>query len=443
MKSNRHNLRRYTPDWLRSGPLRLLRPGLLDGVSLHFFSVSAALQAVLSGAMTVSSVVLKKSLHAGDLQMGWFMALGGISLLIGIFASEFIVGRDKRPFIWRVGLIGRCLCLGFTLAVSPWAFILLSGAFSMLNNALIPATTALWQANISRVNRNALWGMTLTINTLISMIAAWLTGVLLDRDPFAYRWIFPLAGVLALAGIWVLARAPLRGAYRYMHATPPPRTPHSVFVKPVLGFLELLRGDRDFARFENFFFMYGVAFMILAPVVPSFMVDVAGMRFEQTQFAGGVLFQLGGLLLPSLWGRLMDRTGPYKLCGIIFSILALYPLLLLAAPASHGIGIPLVMVVYLAHAVFGAGMAGLNVAWNLAPISFAGKADSGMYTGAHVTLTGIRAMLAPFLGALVLKHFGYSWVFGLAAAIFTVASSWMWWLYRQKLSAARAAPAAA
>jgi MFS family permease len=249
--------------------------------------------------------------------------------------------------------------------------------------------------------------------------------------------------VLALAGIWVLARAPLRGAYRYLHAEPQPRTWHSVFVKPVIGFLELLRSDRDFARFENFFFMYGVAFMILAPVVPSYMVDVAGMRFEETQLAEGVLFQLGGLLLPSLWGKLMDRTGPYKLCGIVFAILSLYPLLLLATPAWQALGIPLVMAVYIAKAVFGAGMAGLNVAWNLAPISFAGKADSGMYTGAHVTLTGIRAMLAPFIGALVLKHFGYNWVFVLGACVFLIASSGMWWLYRTKQREAAVAPAAA
>jgi MFS family permease len=443
MKPNRHYMRRYTPRWVRGGPLRLLRPALLDGVGLHFFSVNAALQAVLGGALTVSSVVLKKTLHAGDLQMGCFMALGGVSLLIGIFASEFIQGRDKRPFIWRVGLLGRFLCLGFAFAVSPWAFIVLSGAFSMLNNALIPATTALWQASISPAQRNALWGITYTISTLISMIAAWLTGRLMDHDPYTYRWLFPAAGVLALAGIWVLARAPLRGAYRYIQPDPAPRTPHSVFVKPVLEFLDLLKKDRDFARFENFFFMYGVAFMILAPVVPSFMVDVAGMRFEQTQLAGGVLFQLGGLLLPSLWGRLMDRTGPLKLCGIIFTILAFYPLLLLGAPLWRELGVPLVIAVYVAHVVFGAGMAGLNVAWNLAPISFAGKADSGMYTGAHVTLTGIRAMLAPLVGALVLKYFGYNWVFGLAACIFLLASSGMWWLYSQKRAALAAAPAPA
>jgi MFS family permease len=403
---------------------------------MHFFAVNAALQAVLAGALSVSSVVLKKTLGASEIEMGLFMTLGGVSLLIGIFASEFIQGRDKRPFILRVGLLGRFLCLGFAFAVSPWAFIILSGAFNVLGHALIPAQTGLWQANISPANRSALWGTTLTISTLISMIAAWLTGVLLDKDPFAYRWIFPASGVLAMAGIWILARSPLRGSYRYISSNPPPHTAYAVFIKPVLEFIDLLKKDRDFARFENFFFLYGFAFMMIAPVVPAYMVDVAQMSFEQTQIAGGVLFQLGALLLPSLWGSLLDKTGPYKLCGVIFLILPLYPLILMAWPLWLKLGIPLVIAVYFAHAVFGAGMAGVAVAWNLAPISFAGKGDSSMYTGAHVTLTGLRAMMAPIIGAVLQKYFGYHWVFTLSALTFLTASAGMWWIYREKTIAA-------
>jgi hypothetical protein len=264
------------------------------------------------------------------------------------------------------------------------------------------------------------------------MLVAYLTGLLLDKDPLAFRWLFPLSAVISMAGIFILVRVPLRGAYKLnMDARPRP-TLHEAVVKPVLEFVELLRKDRAFARFENFFFMYGFAFMLLSPVVPVFMVDRAHMRYEQTQLASAVLFQIGMLVLPRAWGKLMDGRGPIKMCGVIFAVLALYPLLLLGTPLWQSMGVPIVLVVYIAHLVFGAGMSGIAVAWNLAPIEFAGGADSSRYTGAHVTLTGIRGMVAPLLGAIGLKYFGYETVFLAAACIFATASTGMWWQVWQK-----------
>jgi MFS family permease len=446
VKPNRYYLRRYTPDWVRRyGPLRLLRVGLLDAVGMHFFTVNAVLQAVLSGVLTVSSVVLRKSLGASEIQMGIFSTIGAISLLIGIFASEHIAGRDKRPFILWTGMAGRAVCIAIAVAFTPWLFIIISGAFNILVNASIPATTALWQGSISPRHRSSLWGTTLAISTLVSMVVAYGTGLIMDHDPWAYRWLFPLAGLISMGGIWILVRVPLRGAYKLNLEDRARPNLHEAMVKPVIEFIELMKKDRAFARFENFFFLYGFAFMMLSPVVPAFMVDEAHMRYEQTQIASAVLFQIGMLVLPGFWGKLMDRRGPIRMCGVIFAMLALYPLLLLASPLIARLGIPLVLAVYFAHLVFGAGMSGIAVAWNLAPIEFAGGADSSRYTGAHVTLTGVRGMFAPLLGAIGLRYFGYDTVFIAAACVFATASAGMWWQVWEKARRAReqAVPAAA
>jgi MFS family permease len=361
--------------------------------------------------------------------MGVYSSIGLVSLIVGIFASEYTVGRDKRPFILIVGLAGRLMCLTMVLAVAPWSFILLSGAYQTLSNALIPPSTAQWQSNISPVTRNRLWSQTLIISTVVSMVVAELTGILMDHDPYAYRWLFPLAGVVSMFGIWIQSRLPLRGGYK-LTSHPPAATFEGVVLKPIRSFIALLRADRSFAKFENFFFMYGFAFMLLSPVLPAYMVDVAGMQYKQTQLAGGVLYQLGTLIFPPLWGRLLDRTGPYKLCSIIFCILAFYPLTLLGGPLWLKLGVPLPWTVYVAHVIFGAGMSGIAVAWNLAPLSFSGKADASQYTGAHVTLTGVRGMIAPIVGALVLHRLGYPYVFGLAALVFSIAASGMLWLHQ-------------
>jgi hypothetical protein len=101
--------------------------------------------------------------------------------------------------------------------------------------------------------------------------------------------------------------------------------------------------------------------------------------------------------------------------------------MLLAWPLWRQWGVPLAWAVYAAHIVFGAGMSGIAVAWNLAPITFAGAADSSKYTGAHVTLTGVRGLIAPLIGAGILKYCGFQWVFLASALVFLTASAGMWW----------------
>ena len=84
-------------------------------------------------------------------------------------------------------------------------------------------------------------------------------------------------------------------------------------------------------------------------------------------------------------------------------------------------------------------MSGINVVWSLAPVYFAGQSDSSSYNGSHVTLTGVRGVVGPLAGALVLHYLGYTPVFILSALLFAAASAGMYWLLRRETRAPAAA----
>jgi MFS family permease len=162
--------------------------------------------------------------------------------------------------------------------------------------------------------------------------------------------------------------------------------------------------------------------MLMTPVLPHYIVDLAQMSYKKASIAEGVLFQLGAIGLSMAWGRLMDRTSPSATCARVFALLALFPAILLAGLYLRHYGFDLQWIVYLGYLVFGIGMSGLGVAWNLAPISFAGSSDASAYTGAHITLTGVRGAIAPLTGAYVLKEFGYASVFVASIVLFLIAA---------------------
>lgn len=414
-----------TPPWLRKfGLHRFVSVPLLDRVGLHYFTLQASLNAVLGGVFTLSAVVMAKTLGANEFQVALFTALGPIALLIGIFGSEMVQDRDKRPLIFWIGMISRSSFLLFIFVRDLWSFIALSAVFFVLNAFLTPAVSAMWQANISPAYRSRLWGLTGMVMTVISMAAAYISGVILDHDPWSYRWMYAVGGILGMAGIYVLAKSPLRGLYKLRAEYAVPTFGRAV-IKPLHNLIVLLKQDSNYFHFEAAFFLYGVAFMLLSPALPMYMVNVAKMSYEQSGIATGLLGQLGMIFAAIIWGRMMDRIGPTLLCAIIFTILALFPAVLLLGPVLSAHGVPLVYIVYIGYIIFGLGMSGIHIAWSLGPIVFAGNRDASTYLGVHVTLTGLRGSIAPMLGAIGLNVFGYTAVFTVAAIFFLLGTTGM------------------
>ncbi|MBN2081072.1 MFS transporter [bacterium] len=445
-----------TPMWLRRfGPLKFVSASLMDRVGLHFFTLYSALSGVMGGVFTLAAFVLTKTFDATTMQVGFFTQMSVIVLLLGIVGAELVEGRDKRPFILWLGLLSRGAFLLFLFCYSAWSFMLISGIFFLFNALVMPAVFSMWQSNVSSEARNRLWGLAVTITTIVSMGSAYLAGKLLDWDHTSFRWVFAGAGVLAMLAIVILTISPLRGLYK-LNKPPEPLSLKRLFVQPVRGFFALLATDRKYAGFEGAFMLYGLALMVLFPVIPIYMDEVAGMGYAQAGIASGILGQVCVIFLAPVWGRLMDRTGAMFLCMTVMAILVLFPSILLlglfasqSVPLAEFIGALLtvaprsashllvalwshgpIAAVYVGYFIFGIAMSGINVAWSLAPVAFAGNKDASGYSGAHVTLTGVRGMIGPLAGALVLKYMGFTPVLVISAMLFACASFCMFLLRR-------------
>ncbi len=329
--------------------------------------------------------------------------------------ASFQTSKNHRLFILVTGLAGRLTLLSVLLCQRPYFLIGLISWVSLTHAIYIPAVNMIYRSNYRKQNRGVCYARAQMVALVVSSATALSVGRVLN-------W-------RASASIWVFAAAGLFGCLAYMsYVSMPRRSVDEPLARrsrrfPYADLVQILRADKFFRRYEVNFFIYGVAFMITFSMVPLFVNDVLNADWTQASKVFGVIHPLVMLIFLPLYGRLLDKTSVVPVASIAFLCLAFWPLSLAVASSLK--------FAYVAYFFFGLGMAGVDVAWMLGANTFADPDRIQGYTAIHVTLVGFRALMAPFLGLWVTRHFGFTAAFGLSGGLLVFASLLMVLLGRQ------------
>ncbi len=386
--------------------------------------------------MSVAAFVLKKTMGASNLEITIFTMLMPVTSIVAIFATEWMRGRDKRGFIFWSGLIGR-LPLAAMLFISQSAPFLVLSALAFLSGAIItPAMNSLLQTNLTRNLLGKMYSVLGVIITIAIIGATVFAGYALEHDPNAYHWLFAVGGVLGFLSSTAIARVKYRRSpflgkrTLYLRHRPLKDVLYDSIVVPLRNNWAILRENRPFALFERNFMLYGLAFMMLLPIVPIFLVERLSIEYSQVGVALGIFSQVGTLVLLPLFGYIYDRLHPVSFSRWVFLILGFYPLtLLFCVPLAGATGTDPIVWAFAAYLIFGFGMSGIHIVWMLAAIYFARAEDSAPYSGIHVTLVGVRGLVGPPAGYAINELWGAHVVFIIGAALFWLATALMWKLY--------------
>lgn len=415
----------------------------------RFHVPAAGLEGLVAGVFTLNDVILRKTFGASAVVIMLVVMAQPVSQLLAIVWGNLMQGRPKRPFILGLGGTGRLLLLLVALATTTLGFALPVVGSIALATAIIPALNSLYQANYSDRERGRIYGWIVSITALTTIVGSLGAGALMDIHPDYYRVVYPLAGLLGLGGMYYY--------YRIVHRTtravtagasrPPLRTPGGpgevldvmtdwmrevlgAMKNPLRGSVSLFREDPDFLRFEVAYMVYGLAFMLLQPVFPIFLVDEIKIQYSQAAVARGLVFWGVISLAAPLFGGLLDRWNAVVLSAIGFAILVLAPL---GLALSHSI-----WPVYGSFAIWGLGLAPIQIAWTMGPILFARNRDAATYMGVHVTMVGLRGLVGNPLGLFLLETVGSRAAFLVSSALFALSAVLMWRLNRRMVASAAA-----
>jgi len=391
--------------------------------TVYLLMIAAVFNGAVQSLGQTQDIIARKALRAMDWQLMLMTMIWPISNFLSIWWGRlFEQSKHKSRFFILGGVVGRLTLISAIWITTMNEFLVVMGLLYSANSMLIPAQNSIYQKNIRPQRRSAVYGYTISIGMAVSVVLTFIAGRVLDTNESSFRTILVITGIAGFISSMLLSRIKIQEP-----VVDPPIVRKKLkfseaLVDPIKRSVALMKENRPFASFERSFSIYGMGFIMMQPIIPIYMVDKLQLSYTNNFLAKGILSQLGLLFLAPLFGRIHDKMHPFRYIGFSFALLMLFPLLFVLSSLWAGESVIAVIIVFVAYTIFGLAMTGVNMAWNMSSIFFAGKEDAAMYQSVHVTLTGIRGLLAPALGFALLRLLGIESVFIVAAGFLALAS---------------------
>jgi MFS family permease len=330
-------------------------------------------------------------------------------------------GKDKVAFTAALQLV--MITLVGTIALTP-----ISGLGLLILTALVIAVrlcwagfitvrSSIWRQNYSRETRASITGRLAMVQTLSVSLLGVGIGWTMDLDDEAFRLLLPLGCAFSLVGIFAWGRLRVRGHDALLRAERNGNGDDVPSLNP-LSVVRLLRGDRVYRRFMVCMFIVGLGDLMVEPLLPIIAKEQFGMHYlEGIILVNSLPRALVPLSIP-LWSRFLDRVHVIHFRAVHSWLFVISTALIIPA-----ILLQLEWLLFVAAGLRGVAFGGGQLAWNLGHLDFAPAHKASQYMGVHVTLTGVRGLIAPFLAVGLYEAFhglgsgSEAWAFAVIALV--------------------------
>ena len=303
-------------------------------------------------------------------------------------------GRHKTR--WVSALMAACSGCAILIALSPVSAAgLVWLVFWMISARLcwagvITLRAAIWRANFPRHVRATITGrIAVTYSLLIALTAA-ATGIAMEFHAQAWRATLPTSAFLGLAAAWRYRRFTVRGHGRLLREESGARGNAKIRLSDAI---DVLKTDRWYRRYMATMFVFGSGnLMVIALLVVILTEQLGVSRLVQVLVTTTVPLLALAAFTP-VWARFLDQVH-------ILDYRARHSWMFVATMALFvpGAIFGQLWLFGLGALVLGAAFAGGRLGWNLGHNDFASDGRSTLYMSIHVTLTGIRGLIAPLIG---------------------------------------------
>jgi len=367
-------------------------------------------------------VIIYKELHASPWQLAVMIALKPLVSLLSMYWSAAIDKRRDRlvsNILWA-RLLGYLPFFFFPFANSPWFFIFSFGLYMMLAVGTVPAWMELLKLNIPNRSRERLFSYTQAFGYMGGGLLPFILGGLLDGYFEAWRWLFPLASLLALTAFCLQKRILVPAAPQAMPCSSSPVGPATLlqlFLKPWANAWRLIARQRKFRYFQLGSMAVGSGLMVIQPALPVFFVDTLKLSYTEIAIALTLCKGLGFAAASPLWAHWIHQKDIFFFSATVAALGCLFPACLMVA-TWH------LLWLYLGYFCYGVMQAGNELLWNMSGPLFAKEGDSSVYTSVNVVAVGLRGCCIPAVGGLVCASCGAGAVMTLSAALCLAATGW-------------------
>ncbi len=401
-----------------------------------------------------ASIVVAESFHGSEFLIAVASATPIAALLFSLVWGMLSLGRPKIRLL-TFFCLGTLLLAGTIGAVPPsrhgtiW-FITQIAAAQVLLSGVITVRSAVWKSNYPTRVRGQITARLQRLRRFITVPTVLFAAYVCDLDATSYRYLYPIGAVVGLLGVWFLRKVRIRGERRELHGHRQEDAngklardiaePFSLaaLMSPghvIRQMVNVLRDDRHFRRYCIAQSLMGVANIMTIPVMVALITRELDLSSDGAFWISTALI----VALPNLvmlgsigrWGRLFDRLGVLRMrvanvtCWTISLGFALAGTLILEESIAIGPShLPIAVALFALRALFqGVGLGGGQIAWNLGHLHFAHPKRAELYMGVHVSLTGLRGLIAPLIGVWLWRHIGWGvWIVSIILSLMSCVS---------------------
>lgn len=305
-------------------------------------------------------------------------------------------GRDKIRFLIGAQVATAVLVASIALApMSPLGLLALTIAAvgaRVCWSAVLTIRATVWRANFVRGERATLAGRLAAVQAVVMTAVGLIIGVAMEGHDQAFRLIYPLTAMAGVAGVAIYSRVRVRGHRALVRAEREEKAGAPVAIAP-LRLWRIMTANPPFRRYMTAMFLFGTGNLMVGPLLVIIMRD-----HFQLKMLGSVLIAstIPTILIPltvPLWSRRLDRMHIVRFrAGHSWAFVTAIGLFLCGALLHQ------TWLLVLGAVAEGVALGGGVLGWNLGHHDFAPPHLEGQYMGVHVTLTGVRGLIAPTLG---------------------------------------------
>jgi hypothetical protein len=331
-------------------------------------------------------------------------------------------GRHKVRFINTLQWV--LLLLVLVIAVVPrtetglWVLGAAVVFSRVCATGVVTLRSTLWRANYTRFERARATGKFSTIAVLVVAITGYLLGKAMDISEESFRVFVVIACGAGALGVYNYGKIRMRGHAAFIKGEKADDRASRPSINPI-SLRRLLASDRYYDAFMASMFLLGAGNLMLAAPLVITLKERFGADYTRGIMVVSTIPMLVMPLAIPIWARLLARVHVVRFRAIhswVFVVAQSVVLLAVVTDTFWLLGI--------SAALLGVGFGGGTLAWNLGHLDFAPPSHKAtQYMAVHVTLTGVRGIIAPLLAVTIYQYLeavrpgSGAWVFAFSVVL--------------------------
>jgi hypothetical protein len=364
----------------------------------------------------VNAIVASKTFGAPGWLAAFIWSIPVLANLLNVVWGVILRGRRRvrMMVLLSLGVVVSVAALGLVPREpgSPWGaalYCLLLAVVFTFWSGLVTLRTSLWQMNYPGTHRARVAGRLQVVRLCGSLAIPITLGLIFDKTPDAYRFVYPAAAVVGLLSLIPLSRIRVANEDEEIASLRQHLTDRGQATSGRSGFFHglretfgILRLDKLYRNYLSAQFLLGSANFFTDPVLNVVLTQQIGLGYAYATIIMTSIRTVTMLVLTPWWSELFDRMGIFRfrvlnssfwVAAHSFVAVGMIVFTVLGPGATAAV----ITLIVLARVFAGIGAAGGMIAWPLGHLAFSSQHDANLYLSVHVALTGVRGLVMPHL----------------------------------------------